>query len=147
MASTATQHIQRFLRTISSDIKQYNQLLPLIIAQRGLYLQFDAPALQTNIRKQLPIIEQVKCTAIERSQCLANIGVTADDAGTKKLLNALPPSIAPQARKQWMILKDLITQCQQYNAENGQTSASFHEMLNQLNQSENHTYHEQISQS
>ncbi|MDL2043486.1 flagellar protein FlgN, partial [Vibrio parahaemolyticus] len=41
MASAASQRIQYFVRSISEDIKLYQQLLTLLQQQKALYLKFD----------------------------------------------------------------------------------------------------------
>ncbi|MDF2152580.1 flagellar export chaperone FlgN [Vibrio sp. CAU 1672] len=142
MATSRSQLIQTFVRTIAHDIKLYQQLLPLLQVQKSLYLQFDGQALNDNLHKQTPILNQLNSSASERSQCLQQLGLSANEHSVNRLLSALPRRLTPQLRQQWATLKGLIKQCQQLNQSNGQSSAAFHELLNQIKHPVQHTYEE-----
>ncbi|MGR5236440.1 flagellar export chaperone FlgN [Vibrio alfacsensis] len=142
MVTAASQHIQHFVRSISSDIKLYQQLLILIQQQKALYLKFDGVALNDNIQQQTPILNQLSRSASERSHAMRALGLTCNDSGVNKIFNALPGHIGTQVRKQWTMLETLVTQCQQYNQSNGQSSAAFHELISQIKQPVQHTYEE-----
>ncbi|MDW2272719.1 MULTISPECIES: flagellar export chaperone FlgN [unclassified Vibrio] len=140
MASAVSQRIQQFVRSISEDIKLYQQLLPLLQQQKVLYLKFDGEALNDNVQKQMPILNKLSRSANDRSQCMRALGLTCNDASVKRIFNALPAQIGMQARKQWALLETLVSQCQQYNQSNGHSSAAFHELVSQLKQPVQHTY-------
>ncbi|EOX4904232.1 flagellar export chaperone FlgN [Vibrio alginolyticus] len=140
MASAVSQRIQQFVRSISEDIKLYQQLLPLLQQQKVLYLKFDGEALNDNVQKQMPILNELSRSANDRSQCMRALGLACNDASVKRIFNALPAQIGMQARKQWALLETLVSQCQQYNQSNGHSSAAFHELVSQLKQPVQHTY-------
>ncbi|MDF5063849.1 flagellar export chaperone FlgN, partial [Vibrio parahaemolyticus] len=140
MASAVSQRIQQFVRSISEDIKLYQQLLPLLQQQKVLYLKFDGEALNDNVQKQMPILNKLSRSANDRSQCMRALGLACNDASVKRIFNALPAQIGMQARKQWALLETLVSQCQQYNQSNGHSSAAFHELVSQLKQPVQHTY-------
>ncbi|HHF3192495.1 TPA: flagellar export chaperone FlgN [Vibrio alginolyticus] len=140
MASAVSQRIQQFVRSISEDIKLYQQLLPLLQQQKVLYLKFDGEALNDNVQKQMPILNKLSRSANDRSQCMRALGLACNDASVKRIFNALPAQIGVQARKQWALLETLVSQCQQYNQSNGHSSAAFHELVSQLKQPVQHTY-------
>ncbi|EIP0120580.1 flagellar export chaperone FlgN [Vibrio alginolyticus] len=140
MASAVSQRIQQFVRSISEDIKLYQQLLPLLQQQKVLYLKFDGEALNDNVQKQMPILNKLSRSANDRSQCMRALGLACNDASVKRIFNALPAQIGMQARKQWTLLETLVSQCQQYNQSNGHSSAAFHELVSQLKQPVQHTY-------
>ena len=142
MASAVSQRIQQFVRSISEDIKLYQQLLPLLQQQKVLYLKFDGEALNDNVQKQMPILNKLSRSANDRSQCMRALGLACNDASVKRIFNALPAQIGMQARKQWALLETLVSQCQQYNQSNGHSSAAFHELVSQLKQPVQHTYEE-----
>ncbi|MDD1781847.1 flagellar protein FlgN [Enterovibrio sp. ZSDZ35] len=142
MASNASQLIQLFLQTIGRDIRHYQQLLELLKHQRVLYMTFDAEALTRNIADQQPLISQLAKSAQERQDCLNKLGVGCSRSGVARLMKALPPSLGPQAKKQWETLQRLVECCQQYNNENGQTTATFHEMIAGVLQPTSDTYQE-----
>ncbi|WP_346266739.1 flagellar export chaperone FlgN, partial [Vibrio parahaemolyticus] len=124
--------MQQFVRSISEDIKLYQQLLPLLQQQKVLYLKFDGEALNDNVQKQMPILNKLSRSANDRSQCMRALGLACNDASVKRIFNALPAQIGMQARKQWALLETLVSQCQQYNQSNGHSSAAFHELVSQL---------------
>ncbi|BCG20176.1 flagellar export chaperone FlgN [Vibrio alginolyticus] len=140
MASAVSQRIQQFVRSISEDIKLYQQLLPLLQQQKVLYLKFDGETLNDNVQKQMPILNKLSRSANDRSQCMRALGLACNDASVKRIFNALPAQIGMQARKQWALLETLVSQCQQYNQSNGHSSAAFHELVSQLKQPVQHTY-------
>ncbi|AXB33795.1 flagellar protein FlgN [Vibrio campbellii] len=142
MATTASQHIQKFVRSIAGDVKLYQQLSGLIQQQKALYLKFDGEALNENIQKQMPILNQLGRSASERSQLMRKLGLPCNETGVNRIFNALPAKIATQARKQWTLLGSLVKQCQQDNQSNGQSSAAFQELVSQLKQPVQHTYEE-----
>ncbi|UUM32283.1 flagellar protein FlgN [Vibrio japonicus] len=142
MATSRSQLIQTFVRTIARDIKLYQQLLPLLQNQKSLYLQFDGQALSDNIQQQMPILNQLSDSAKERHSCLQQLGLSTNEHSVNKLMSVLPKHLTPQLRQQWSTLKNLIKQCQQLNQSNGQSSAAFHELLNQVKNPVQHTYEE-----
>lgn len=122
------------------------QTLPATIgadsAAKALYLKFDGEALNENIQKQMPILNQLGRSASERSQLMRKLGLPCNETGVNRIFNALPAKIATQARKQWTLLGSLVKQCQQDNQSNGQSSAAFQELVSQLKQPVQHTYEE-----
>ncbi len=98
MASAVSQRIQQFVRSISEDIKLYQQLLPLLQQQKVLYLKFDGEALNDNVQKQMPILNKLSRSANDRSQCMRALGLACNDASVKRIFNALPAQIGMQAR-------------------------------------------------
>ena len=142
MATTASHHIQKFVRSIAEDVKLYQQLSGLIQQQKALYLKFDGEALNENIQKQMPILNQLGRSAIERSQLMRKLGLPCNESGVNRIFNALPAKIGTQARTQWTLLGSLVKQCQQDNQSNGQSSAAFQELVSQLKQPVQHTYEE-----
>lgn len=142
MATTASHHIQKFVRSIAEDVKLYQQLSGLIQQQKALYLKFDGEALNENIQKQMPILNQLGRSASERSQLMRKLGLPCNESGVNRIFNALPAKIGTQARTQWTLLGSLVKQCQQDNQSNGQSSAAFQELVSQLKQPVQHTYEE-----
>ena len=142
MATTASHHIQKFVRSIAEDVKLYQQLSGLIQQQKALYLKFDGEALNENIQKQMPILNQLGRSASERSQLMRKLGLPCNERGVNRIFNALPAKIGTQARTQWTLLGSLVKQCQQDNQSNGQSSAAFQELVSQLKQPVQHTYEE-----
>lgn len=140
--ATASQYIQQFVRSISEDIQRYQQLLVLIQQQKALYLQFDGELLNDNIQKQMPILNQIAHSTQERSQLMRSLGVLNNQSGVNRIFNALPSKVRVPARKQWVLLESLVLQCQQSSQSNGQSSAAFQELLNQIQQPAQHTYEE-----
>ena len=142
MATTASHHIQKFVRSIAEDVKLYQQLSGLIQQQKALYLKFDGEALNENIQKQMPILNQLGRSASERTQLMRKLGLPCNESGVNRIFNALPAKIGTQARTQWTLLGSLVKQCQQDNQSNGQSSAAFQELVSQLKQPVQHTYEE-----
>ncbi|UTZ39209.1 flagellar protein FlgN [Vibrio campbellii] len=142
MATTASHHIQKFVRSIAEDVKLYQQLSGLIQQQKALYLKFDGEALNENIQKQMPILNQLGRSASERSQLMRKLGLPCNETSVNRIFNALPAKIGTQARTQWTLLGSLVKQCQQDNQSNGQSSAAFQELVSQLKQPVQHTYEE-----
>ena len=142
MATAASQHIQQFMRSIAEDVKLYQQLLALIQQQKALYLKFDGETLNENIQKQMPILNQLGRSASERSQLMRALGLPCNASSVNRIFNALPANIATQARQKWTLLESLVKQCQQDNHSNGQSSATFQELVSQLKQPVQHTYEE-----
>jgi flagella synthesis protein FlgN len=104
MATTASHHIQKFVRSITEDVKLYQQLSGLIQQQKALYLKFDGEALNENIQKQMPILNQLGRSASERSQSMRKLGLPCNETSVNRIFNALPAKIGTQARKQWTLL-------------------------------------------
>lgn len=90
MASAASQRIQYFVRSISEDIKLYQQLLTLLQQQKALYLKFDGEALNTNVQQQTPILNKLSRSSNERSQCMRELGLPCNDSSVTRIFNALP---------------------------------------------------------
>ncbi|KXF81060.1 flagellar protein FlgN [Enterovibrio coralii] len=143
MAPNATQLIQYFLQTVSHDIKHYEQLLDLLKRQRVLYVSFDAVALQENLAAQQPLLNTLKTSSRQRQDCLKQLGLEDSNRGVSRLQNALPSALKKKAMVQWDSLQRLVEQCQQYNNDNGQVSASFHEMISGVIKPAADIYHEQ----
>lgn len=144
MATNTSQIIQGFLRTLGEDIRLYRQLAVLLQAQKHVYLTFDATSLQHNIDQQAPLLKQLEHHANIRSQAMKTLGLTADQQGVERLFKVLPAQLAKQINQQWLTLQSLVDQCQQYNHENGASSASFHELISQLKRPASHTYAETV---
>ncbi|PKF51208.1 flagellar protein FlgN [Enterovibrio nigricans] len=144
MALNASQLIQHFLQTIGRDIRLYQQLLELLKHQRVLYVTFDAEALKRNIADQQPLISELAASAKERHDCLNKLGVGGSRLGVTRLMNALPPALGQQAKNQWETLQRLVEHCQHYNNENGQTTATFHEMIASVIEPASDTYQERL---
>ncbi len=128
--------------SISEDIKLYRKLLALLQHQKALYLKFDGGSLSDNIQSQLPILNQLGRNASERSQALAQLKLPCSEVGVERLIKALPAKLSDNVNKQWHILESLITQCQKYNQNNGQSSAAFQELLGELTGQKQHSYEE-----
>ncbi|WP_182025941.1 flagellar export chaperone FlgN [Vibrio rotiferianus] len=142
MASPTSQLIQTFVKTIAVDIKLYQELLRLLQEQASIYLTFDSEALNCNIAKQMPILNQLGTHATERSLCMRKLHLPTNEQSVQRIFNALPAKLNVQARAQWNTLEGLINQCQTFNQRNGQSSAAFHELMSQLKHPVQHTYEE-----
>ncbi len=142
MNSSKTRLAQQFVGTIRADIERYQQLAQLLEAQKPLYLQFNGEALDTNLRQVNPILDALGQSANTRTQCMKQLHLPANEQGANRLLHALPAPIKPGILKQWAKLQSLVKHCQQLNYENGQSSASFHELIKPIFQPEQHTYQE-----
>ncbi|MFD2015055.1 flagellar export chaperone FlgN [Vibrio olivae] len=123
---------------ISSAISSSHNCLKL----KPLYLQFNGEALDTNLRQVNPILDALGQSANTRTQCMKQLHLPANEQGANRLLHALPAPIKPGILKQWAKLQSLVKRCQQLNYENGQSSASFHELIKPIFQPEQHTYQE-----
>ena len=143
MASPTSQLIQTFVKSIAIDIKLYQELLRLLQEQALIYLTFDSDALNRNIAKQMPILNQLGTHATERSLCMRELRLPTNEQGVQRIFNALPAKLNVKIRAQWSTLEGLIEQCQTFNQRNGQSSAAFHELMNQLKHPAQHTYEEQ----
>ncbi|WP_112478731.1 flagellar protein FlgN [Vibrio variabilis] len=142
MAASKTELVQTFVLSISEDIKLYRKLLALLQHQKALYLKFDGESLSDNIQSQLPILNQLGRNASERSQALTQLKLPCSEVGVERLIKALPAKLSDNVNKQWHILESLITQCQKYNQNNGQSSAAFQELLGELTGQKQHSYEE-----
>ncbi|PML77420.1 flagellar protein FlgN [Enterovibrio norvegicus] len=136
MESAAPQRIQYFLRSMSNDVKAYNKLLSLLKQQKSLYTERDGKANEANIRLQAPLLQQLRRTSKERMECLISLGLPANEDGVAQLMRELPEKIAAQANLQWTSLHQLILECQEYSANNGHESATFHELARQMTQTD-----------
>ncbi|MGP8305874.1 flagellar protein FlgN [Vibrio sp. YIC-376] len=144
MASEKQLLIQEFIQSIGKDIELYQQLMVLQQKQSALYLTFDAAALSDNVAKQTPILGRLNLNAQKRSQCMKKLGLPTNEIGVSKIFSVLPDKLSVTVKKQWHQLGTLIKQCQQYNQKNGQSSASFHELINQFTGSYQDTYEDQL---
>lgn len=144
MASEKQLLIQEFIRSISDDIKLYQKLMVLQQQQSTLYLNFDAVALTANVDQQTPILDRLNHNAVKRTQCMRKLGLSADEKGVSKIFSILPEKLRLAVTKQWRQLEALIKQSQQYNQKNGQSSASFHELMSQFTNASPDTYEEQF---
>lgn len=144
MTSEKNALVQGFIRSISEDIKLYQQLMTLQQQQNALYLTFDAAALSDNVAQQTPILRYLSGNAEKRSQCMKKLGLPASEQGVSKIFSALPAKISIPVKNQWHQLEALTKQCQQYNQKNGQNSASFHELMSQLTRPVQDTYEDQL---
>ncbi len=144
MTSEKQRLIQGFIHSISDDIKLYQKLIALQQQQSTLYLNFDADALSNNVVQQTPILDQLKGNAVKRTQCMRKLDLPGDEKGVSKIFSILPEKLRFAVRKQWRQLETLIKQSQQYNQKNGQSSASFHELISQLTNSSPDTYEERL---
>lgn len=145
MTSKTSHLIQSFFNTLVHDFKSYQRLEVLLKQQKSLYLSFDADKLEQNLALQQPLLEQLHRHAQQRSQIMVNLQLSADKTGTEQFFSALPSSAAKKVRHQWQQLENMVKRCQALNHENGQTSASFHELMASLTSAEQHTYQEQLS--
>ncbi|USD31743.1 MULTISPECIES: flagellar protein FlgN [Vibrio] len=145
MASETSRVIQRFLTSIGDDIKSYRQLATLLQEQKSLYLSFDAAKLNQNLAEQKSLLKKLDQHASERSQAMKALRLTSDQAGISKLFSVLPPSLSNKVHAQWRELESLVKHCHALNQENGQSSASFHELMSHITQPSQDTYEEQPS--
>ncbi|AUI88614.1 hypothetical protein BS333_20125 [Vibrio azureus] len=143
MTQNSSQVIQQFVRSIAKDIKLYQQLLPIIQRQKALYLSFESESLDKDNKHQVELLNQLSQSAKKRKEWMLSLGVPLNEQGVSKIFDALPKTIAIQARKQWTVLHTLIKQCKQENTNNGSTAAAFQEIVTQLLQPVAHTYEEQ----
>ncbi len=144
MASEKQLLIQGFIHSISDDIKLYQKLIALQKQQSALYLNFDAVALSANVDQQTPVLNQLNHNAMKRTQCMRKLGLPADEKGVSKIFSILPEKLSLAVTKQWRQLETLIKQSQQYNQKNGQSSASFHELMSQFTNASPDTYEERF---
>lgn len=140
MASEKQLLIQGFIQSISEDIKLYQKLMVLQQKQSTLYLSFDAAALSENVDQQTPVLDQLNRNAVKRTQCMRKLGLPADEKGVSKIFSVLPEKLRLAVTNQWRQLETLIKQCQQYNQKNGQSSASFHELMSDFTNASPDTY-------
>ncbi|MCF7480422.1 flagellar protein FlgN [Vibrio sp. J1-1] len=144
MASEKQLLIQEFIQSISQDVKLYQKLMELQQKQSGLYLTFDASALRANVDQQIPILGQLNRNAAKRSHCMQKLGLPANEKGVSKIFSVLPEKLSLPLKQQWCQLEALIIECQQYNQKNGQSSASFHELMSQFTHASPDTYEDQL---
>jgi flagella synthesis protein FlgN len=144
MTTSKTELVQRFVLSISEDIKLYRKLLALLQHQKALYLKFDGESLSQNISKQLPVLKKLGQNASQRSQLLNQLNLPCSEQGVERLIRALPIKLSDNVHKQWSALESLIKECQKYNHQNGQSSAAFHELLGELTGREQHSYEEHV---
>ncbi|WP_341662433.1 flagellar protein FlgN [Vibrio sp.] len=143
MSSKTSHLIQSFFNTLVQDIKSYQKLETLLKQQKSLYLHFDADKLERNTAQQQPLLTLLRQHAHQRSQIMATFQLPTDKQGVERFFSALPPTAAEKLQALWLELETLIKRCQVLNQENGQTSASFHELVASLTNPQQHTYTEQ----
>ena len=105
MASPTSQLIQTFVKSIAVDIKLYQELLVLLQEQASIYLTFDSEALNNNIAKQMPILNQLGANATERSLCMRKLHLPTNEQSVQRIFNALPAKLNVKARAQWNTLE------------------------------------------
>ncbi len=136
--------IQGFIQSIGEDITLYKKLVVLQQQQSALYLNFDATALSVNVEQQTPVLDQLNRNAGIRSQCMNRLGLPANEKGVSKIFSILPEQLRLAVTKRWHQLETLIKQCQQYNQKNGESSASFHELMSQITNTSQDTYEDRL---
>ncbi|GEM75231.1 flagellar export chaperone FlgN [Vibrio sagamiensis] len=143
MTHSSSRIIQHFLRSIAKDIRLYQELLVTLQRQKKLYFSFESQYLEKNIQEQVILLNRLNQSAKERKEWMSSIGVPLNEQGVSKIFDALPPTIATPARKQWAVLHALIKQCKSENISNGTTAAAFQEIAAQFFHPAAHTYEEQ----
>ncbi|OLQ79116.1 hypothetical protein BIT28_01910 [Photobacterium proteolyticum] len=133
------QAIMLIMKGIQHDVRQYKQLHQLMVEQQESYLKFDGEALQELIAKQRPLIANLSRSAAKRSELMALLGLSQTKAGMATLLQALPEKLKKPMNEYWQTLELCIRSCHQLNQLNGQISASYSEMLQQVNNKQSYS--------
>ena len=131
MASKA-ELIKALLSELAGDVKGYQQLEQQLQQQETLLLNRDSQALLSHNAKLQQLMQQLSKHAQQRCQYLESLGVSADDAGMKRLLAALPAQYGQQGNALWQQLYQLTLACQTRNNSNGRLLAQQKQMIDKL---------------
>ncbi|PSU47191.1 flagellar protein FlgN [Photobacterium frigidiphilum] len=130
--ATQAELVKALITELAQDVKSYQQLAQQLKHQQLLLQNRDSKALLThNVELQL-LMQQLNNHAQYRGEHLIALGMTADDAGMKCLLAALPTQYSQQARQLWQQLYDVTLQCQEQNNANGRLLAQQKQMMDKL---------------
>lgn len=130
--ATQAELVKALITELAQDVKSYQQLAQQLKHQQLLLQNRDSKALLThNVELQL-LMQQLNNHAQYRGEHLIALGMTADDAGMKCLLAALPTQYSLQARQLWQQLYDVTLQCQEQNNANGRLLAQQKQMMDKL---------------
>ncbi|MGL5005866.1 MAG: flagellar export chaperone FlgN [Plesiomonas sp.] len=124
--------VKTLLQTLTQDLRDYRQLLPLLQQQYALMQQRDSHGLSHNNRQLQPLLHTLQQHATERCQHLHAIGLSADTQGMHALFRLLPDALSVAAQQQWQQLHQLICDCQQQNSRNGKLLAQQKQLVTQL---------------
>lgn len=132
------QALLQLMKGIQCDLQRYRQLHQLMYAQQHSYLHFDGEQLLQITHQQQPLIDALQHSASERHTLLAQLGVSQNQDGMQTLLNALPDKLKRPMQTHWQQLANQVRVCQKLNQSNGQLSASFRELLQDVGQGQSY---------
>lgn len=132
------QAIMLIMKGIQQDIRQYEQLRKMMIKQQECYIQFDGEALQSLTTRQQPLINALNDNAAQRSALMTALGLNPGKEGMTTLIHALPDKFKKPMGEQWQTLEQLVRACHQLNQVNGQISASYSEMLQNVGKAQSY---------
>ncbi|MDT1011792.1 flagellar export chaperone FlgN [Plesiomonas shigelloides] len=124
--------VKALLQTLAHDVRDYQQLQPLLQQQYTLMQQRDSRGLTDSNHQLQPLLHTLQQRATKRCQHLQALGLPADDHGMQALFRALPEQLSASAQQQWQQLHQLIQACQQQNSRNGKLLAQQKQLVTQL---------------
>ncbi|MDR9826327.1 flagellar protein FlgN [Vibrio sp. FNV 38] len=126
--------IKIFIREVSTDVNDYQDLLKVLNTQHTLMTQRDSVRLEQIATKYQNYLAKLENRAAQRSQLLITIGVSSDPQGVEKLITALPDSIGRPLRSNWDKLQIIVQQCQAQNERNSTLLSMQQGILSELTQ-------------
>ncbi|PSW03525.1 flagellar protein FlgN [Photobacterium lipolyticum] len=130
--ATHAELVKALITELAQDVKSYQQLAQQLKHQQLLLQNRDSKALLAHNTELQQLMQQLNRHAQRRGEHLVALGVTADDAGMKRLLAALPSQYNQQGRQLWQQLYELTLQCQELNNANGRLLAQQKQMMDKL---------------
>ncbi|ELR67068.1 hypothetical protein C942_03669 [Photobacterium marinum] len=130
--TSRTQQVKALLGELAQDVKSYQQLATQLKHQQSLLVNRDSQALLTHNVQLQKLMQRLSDNAKKRCEYLETLGVSADDAGMKRLLAALPAQFNQQGNQLWQQLYQLTLQCQELNNANGRVLAQQKQMIDKL---------------
>ncbi|MDX1301103.1 flagellar export chaperone FlgN [Photobacterium sp.] len=132
------QAIKLVIQGIQNDTRHYQLLYRLMVKQQASYIDFNGEALGALTEQQQPLIDQLHKSAQQRSLLMQQLGLSNSKQGITTLFNVLPGQLKQQMNECWYTLEARVRSCQQLNQLNGHISASYSEVLQQLQQEESY---------
>ncbi|WP_299019584.1 flagellar protein FlgN [uncultured Photobacterium sp.] len=130
--SSKTQLVKALLGELAQDVTSYQHLAQQLKHQQALLVNRDSQALLSHNVQLQQLMQQLGEHAKRRSEYLESLGVSADDAGMKRLMAALPAQFSQQGNQLWKKLYELTLQCQELNNANGRVLAQQKQMIDKL---------------
>ncbi|MDD1793553.1 flagellar protein FlgN [Enterovibrio makurazakiensis] len=129
--------VKNLLSDLANDAAQYADLESLLSQQHTFLNRRESQSLNTINARVQPLMDSLNSRAQRRVKCLELLGVSADDAGMRKVLAALPEAYGRQGLTHWQSIYDLAKRCQEQNNANGRLLAQQKQIFDKLLKPEN----------